>query len=119
MKKVLEEIEMYLAHMSERKVSEIMRAEGRQSTNKCKQGWHKGRPHSISVVKCLSAHGNDFFDIQMIIVDKTRLHFACGYEIRRKDWAEVTFPFPSISPEYWDARTVYIVRRVHPTYLLV
>jgi hypothetical protein len=51
----------------------------------------------------------------MIIVDKTRPRtLAGGYEIRRKDWAEVTLRFPSFSPEYWDARTVYIVRRVPP-----
>jgi hypothetical protein len=53
----------------------------------------------------------------MIIVDKTRPRFhnlAGGYEIRRKDWAEVTLRFPSFSPGYWDARTVCIVRRVSP-----
>lgn len=71
------------------------------------------------MVKCLTTHANDFFDIQMIIVDKTRPQFAGGYEIRRKDWAEVTLRFPSFSPEYWDARTVYIVRRVHLSYSLV
>lgn len=51
----------------------------------------------------------------MIIVDKTRPRFqnlAGGYEIRRKDWAEVTLRFPTFSPEYWEVRTVYIVRRV-------
>jgi hypothetical protein len=48
----------------------------------------------------------------MIIVDKTSQNLAGGYEIRRKDWAEVTHRFPTFSPEYWDARTVYIVRRV-------
>ena len=67
----------------------------------------------ISVIKCLSTYANDFFDIRMIIVDKTRRQhvqaLAGGYEIRRKDWAEVTHRFPSFSPEYWDARTVYIV----------
>lgn len=47
----------------------------------------------------------------MVIVDPMRPRFhnlASGYEIRRKDWAKVTFRFPSFSPEYWDARTVYI-----------
>ncbi|KAF8261191.1 hypothetical protein EI94DRAFT_1789579 [Lactarius quietus] len=47
----------------------------------------------------------------MIIVDKSRSRFpnlAGGYEILRKDRAEVTHCFPSFSPEYWDARTVYI-----------
>ena len=68
-----------------------------------------------SVVKCLNTYANDFFDIRMIIVDKTRRQtLAGGYEIRRKDWAEVTHRFPSFSPEYWDARTVYIVRPVPP-----
>ena len=74
----------------------------------------------VSVVKALSTHAKDSFDIQMIIVDKTGPRFqnlAGGYEIRRKDWAEVTLRFPTFSPEYWDARTVYIVRRVslHPS----
>jgi hypothetical protein len=51
----------------------------------------------------------------MIIVDKTRprsQNLAGGYELRCKDWAEVTHRFPTFSPEYWDARTVYIVCRV-------
>jgi hypothetical protein len=73
------------------------------------------QPTDVSVVKCLTSHASHFFDIQMIIVDKTRPRtLAGGYEIRRKDWAEVTLRFPSFSPEYWDARTVYIVRRVPP-----
>jgi hypothetical protein len=67
----------------------------------------------VSVVKCLNTYAKDFFDIRMIIVDKTHVQtLAGGYEIRRKDWAEVTHRFPSFSPEYWHARTVYIVRRV-------
>ncbi|KAF8261195.1 hypothetical protein EI94DRAFT_1705720 [Lactarius quietus] len=50
----------------------------------------------------------------MIIVDKSRQNLVGGYEIRRKDWAEVTERFPSFSPEYWDARTVYIENIPHP-----
>ncbi|KAH8977536.1 hypothetical protein EDB92DRAFT_2119881, partial [Lactarius akahatsu] len=63
-----------------------------------------------SVVKCMS---RDFFDLRMILVDKTRPRFAGGYEVRRKDWAEVTHRFPTFSPEYWDARTVYIENIPH------
>ncbi|KAH9035175.1 hypothetical protein EDB83DRAFT_1778384 [Lactarius deliciosus] len=63
-----------------------------------------------SVVKCMS---RDFFDLRMILVDKTRSRFAGGYEVRRKDWAEVTHRFPTFSPEYWDARTVYIENIPH------
>jgi hypothetical protein len=77
------------------------------------------RTTDVSVAKSLSSHANGFFDIQMIIVDKKRpRNLAGGYEIRRKDWAEVTLRFPSFSPEYWDARTVYIVRRVSPNFSL-
>ena len=53
----------------------------------------------------------------MIVLDKTRPRRsrhgyapAGGYKIRRKDWAEVTRRFPTFSPEYWDIRTIYIVR---------
>ncbi|KAI9457941.1 hypothetical protein BJY52DRAFT_1120025, partial [Lactarius psammicola] len=66
-----------------------------------------------SVVKCLSTYARDSFDIRMILVDKTRPRFAGGYEVRRKDWAEVTHRFPTFSPEYWDARTVYIENIPH------
>ena len=47
-----------------------------------------------------------------LIVDKTSQNLAGGYELRRKDWAEVTQRFPTFSPEYWDSLTVYIVCRV-------
>ncbi|KAI9447509.1 hypothetical protein H4582DRAFT_2092898 [Lactarius indigo] len=63
-----------------------------------------------SVVKCLS---RDSFDLRMILVDKSRSRFAGGYEVRRKDWAEVTHRFSTFSPEYWDARTVYIENIPH------
>ena len=69
------------------------------------------------IVKSLRAHATDTFDIQMIVVDKTRPRRgrysyapAGGYEVRRKDWVEVTRRFPNFSPEYWDTRTIYIVR---------
>ncbi len=70
-----------------------------------------------SIVKSLRAHATTIFDIQMIIVDKARPRrsrpgyaTAGGYTVQRKDWAEVTRRFPTFSPEYWDIRTIYIVR---------
>ena len=68
-----------------------------------------------TIVKSLRAHATDTFDIQMIVADKSRTRrgrygYAGGYEVRRKDWAEVTRRFPTFSPEYWDTRTIYIVR---------
>ncbi|KAH9056352.1 hypothetical protein EDB87DRAFT_1237548 [Lactarius vividus] len=63
-----------------------------------------------SLIKCLS---RDSFDSRMILVDKTRPRLAGGYEVRRKDWAEVIHRFPTFSPEYWDARTVYIENIPH------
>ena len=70
-----------------------------------------------SIVKSLRTHATDIFDIQMIVLDKTRPHRsrhgyapAGGYKVRRKDWVEVTRCFPTFSPEYWDIRTIYIVR---------
>ncbi|KAF8261188.1 hypothetical protein EI94DRAFT_1833435 [Lactarius quietus] len=66
-----------------------------------------------SVVKYLN---KDVFDIRMITFDRSQSRFpniAGGHDIRRKDWAEVTKRFPTFSPEYWDARTVYILRE-HP-----
>lgn len=70
-----------------------------------------------TIVKSLRAHATDTFDIQMIVADTTRTRRgrygyapAGGYEVRRKDWAEVTRRFPTFSPEYWDTRTIYIVR---------
>jgi hypothetical protein len=69
-----------------------------------------------SIVKSLRTHATDIFDIHMIVVDKTRSRRGRhgyapvgGYKVRRKDWAEVTHRFPTFSPEYWDARTIYIV----------
>jgi hypothetical protein len=49
----------------------------------------------------------------MVVIDKTRIRRASnagGYEVRRKDWAEITQRFPTFSPEYWHTRTIYIVR---------
>ena len=70
-----------------------------------------------TIVKSLRAHATDTFDIQMIVVDKTRPRrgrhgyaSAGGYEVRRKDWAEVIQRFSTFTPEYWDTRTIYIVR---------
>ena len=70
-----------------------------------------------TIAKSLRAHATDTFDIQMIVIDKTRPRRgrhgyapAGGYEVRRKDWAEVIQRFPTFSPEYWDTRTIYIVR---------
>jgi hypothetical protein len=67
-----------------------------------------------SIVKSLRTHATDIFDIQMIVLDKTRSRHGYapsgGYKVRRKDWAEVTRRFPTFSPEYWDIRTIYIVR---------
>jgi hypothetical protein len=70
-----------------------------------------------SIVKSLRAHATDIFDIHMIVLDDTRPRRsrhgyapAGGYKVRRKDWAEVTRHFPTFSPEYWDIRTIYIVR---------
>ncbi|KAI0246534.1 hypothetical protein BJV78DRAFT_1253749 [Lactifluus subvellereus] len=62
-----------------------------------------------SLVKSLRTHARDSFDVRMIVVDKTRrASNVGGYEVRRKDWAEITQRFPTFSPEYWDARTIYI-----------
>ena len=70
-----------------------------------------------SIVKSLRAHATDTFDTQMIVLDKSRPRGsrhgyapAGGYQVRRKDWVEVTRRFPTFSPEYWDIRTIYIVR---------
>ena len=70
-----------------------------------------------SIIKSLRTHATDIFDIHMIVVDKARPRrsrhgyaSAGGYKVRRKDWAEVTRCFPTFSPEYWDIRTIYIVR---------
>jgi hypothetical protein len=70
-----------------------------------------------TIVKSLRAYATDTFDIQMIVVDKARPRrgrhayaSAGGYKVRRKDWAEVTQRFSTFSPEYWDTRTIYIVR---------
>jgi hypothetical protein len=70
-----------------------------------------------SIVRSLRTHATDIFDIHMIVLDKMRPRRsrhghapAGGYKIRRKDWAEVTRRFPTFSPEYWDIRTIYIVR---------
>ena len=47
-------------------------------------------------LRCLSTYANDFFDIRMVVVDKTHVQtLAGGYEIRRKDWAEVPHLFQS------------------------
>jgi len=68
-----------------------------------------------AIVKSLRTHARDIFDIRMIVVDKSRPRrgrhghtLAGGYEVRRKDWAEVTQRFPTFNPEYWDSLTIYI-----------
>ncbi|KAI0265883.1 hypothetical protein BC834DRAFT_824367 [Gloeopeniophorella convolvens] len=64
-----------------------------------------------AVIKSLRTHAKDDFDVRMIVVDKARSgRYAPpgGYEVRRRDWADVTERFSTFSPEYWEARTVYI-----------
>ncbi|KAH9959221.1 hypothetical protein BC827DRAFT_1214899 [Russula dissimulans] len=68
-----------------------------------------------AVVKSLRTHARDIYDIRMIVVDNSRPRrarhghaLAGGYEVRRKDWAEVTQRFPTFNPEYWDSLTIYI-----------
>ena len=70
-----------------------------------------------TIVKSLRAHASNVFDIRMIVVGSTRslrgrrgYTPAGGYEVRRKDWADVVQRFATFTSEYWDARTIYIVR---------
>ncbi|KAI0301516.1 hypothetical protein B0F90DRAFT_1628378 [Multifurca ochricompacta] len=65
-----------------------------------------------SIVKSLRTHARHIFDVRMIIVDKTQPRSG-GYELRRKDWVEVTQRFPTFNPEYWDAQTIYIENVPH------